>query len=149
VSFLIYLAGPIDDISRDQANDWRQNVAEWTVDVLLFNPVDAWLGAGVDTAERVDRMNRQVIASCDGVLANLSGPGRGFGTIREIEYARSLHIPVAVIGKLASLCTHDLVVAESPVSAFNELLDAIREQHPDPEDKIGTEGFSVTKRWRS
>lgn len=122
----IYLAGPIDDISLDDARGWRQSIAAIApVGVLFYTPVDAYLGVSEMTAEKLDMYNRHAIAASDAVVANLSGPGRGFGTIREIEFSVRLGKPTVVIGELKSLLTFDLDVVETDVEALNVALELI------------------------
>ena len=154
----LYLAGPIDGIPVGEARGWRAEVAELNRGVLFFDPTMAWRGADVysggadvysggahpgpypapdpapwgadvDMARAVDAVNRAAIRHCDGLLVNLSGPGRGFGTAREIEYARSLGKPVSVFvgGRpLVSLLAHDLMVSSGCPEALGKLLRAVR-----------------------
>jgi hypothetical protein len=91
-------------------------LAQMRSDLVFFNPVTAWLNANMANAAEIDRCNRAVICISDGVLANLGGPGMGFGTIREIEFARSQGLPVAVVqgeNTIHSLCKHDVLVADT------------------------------------
>jgi nucleoside 2-deoxyribosyltransferase len=119
---MVYLAGPIDDITRDEAQGWRKEISESApIGVLFYLPTNAYAGTSSVTAPAVDHMNRVAIAQSDGVLANLSGPGRGFGTIREIEFAKTMNKPVVVVQdpmrRLVSLLLHDLHMRDDGVFA--------------------------------
>lgn len=126
----VYLAGPMDDISHEEAHLWRVQLALAFPRVLFFDPTDAWLNAGMDTAEAVDHGNRVMLWTADGVLANLGGPGRGFGTVREIEFARSRGKPVAVAipEPLVSLLSHDVLQAPTVEEAMELLLGVIADE---------------------
>lgn len=132
----IYLAGPIEGISTEDAMDWRQQVANLApTGCLLFNPVTAWHGVSSITASAVAYGDRVVIAACDGVLANLSGPGRGFGTVREIEFARNQGKPVAVCAgdtPLISCFAHDVFQEPTLEASLMALIEAIRERQDAP-----------------
>lgn len=126
-SVALYLAGPIDDIDPADAASWRSSLQP-PANVLLYTPLGAFHHVNPNNADAVDRVNRAVISTCDGLLANLAGPGRGFGTIREIEYARGLGKPVAVTAPpegLASLLTYDLIVSPTLVGALSLLLETL------------------------
>lgn len=127
---MIYLAGPIDDIPIQVARKWREEAGlDLPTGVVLFSPAHAYQGEVSEaTAPKVDFMNRVNIAFCDGVIANLSGLGKGFGTIREIEFARSRNKPVVVIGDhIVSLMTHDLHLVKDFDSALTSILQSIQE----------------------
>lgn len=106
---MVYLAGPIDDVGTSEAMNWRTCLASCLQqhNISCFNPVKAYFIASVPpVAEKIVAIDRFVISQCDVVVAYLAGEGRAFGTIREIEYARS-------IGKRV------IVVADSLTSAFS------------------------------
>lgn len=138
--FLIYLAGPIDGISLEDASGWRdQLMADAPSGVLCFNPVTAWKGVSKLTAPAMDAGNRLIIRHCSGMVAKLDGPGRGFGTIREIEFASYHNIPVATSnseGELESLLSYDLLQEDTPMDALSALMERVIEgqmraaQHP-------------------
>lgn len=123
----IYLAGPIDGVSEEDARDWREHVGKLApVGVLLFSPAHAYFGTSPVVAAELHYLNHQVLQACDAVLAYLPlEKGRALGTIREIEAARMMHKPVAVFGIEAeeSLMSYDLMVCHS----FEEGLDLILE----------------------
>lgn len=123
---LIYLAGPIDGISPEEARGWREDLAAITPSgVLLFNPCTAYHGVNAMTAKGADHINRHVIAHSSAVIANLSGPGRGFGTIREIEFARYCDkiVSVVVESPLDSLLAYDVHQALSTEEALEFVLE--------------------------
>lgn len=134
----IYLAGPIDGISREDAVGWRREIAELYPEVLFYNPAEAYLNVGQGTVPALERYNRVAICLSDGVLANLAGPGQAFGTIREIEYASqhpNSNKPVAVAGRVDSLMQADLIVRETLEDALVDLLAQVADgrqafQHP-------------------
>lgn len=126
---MLYLAGPMDDVTTGQAQGWREWVGENAPSgVVCFSPAHAYLGATRANFPYVDQASRHMIKHCcHGMIANLSGPGRAFGTIREIEFARSCSTPVVVIGDLESLLTYDLRVVTSLESAMDAILEQIQE----------------------
>ncbi len=132
----LYLAGPIEGVSLDDATGWRLRAAEIApAGCLLFDPVLAWHGVSQATASAVSYGDRVTIAHCDGVLAYLAGPGRAFGTIREIEWARSHGKPVAVVvgdDPLLSAFAHDVSQHRTLDEALDALLAAIREHQDRP-----------------
>lgn len=133
---MIYLAGPIDDVTVEQASEWRQSLSADFRSVLFFNPHTAYRNATMATAELVQLMNWHAIQHSHGVLANLSGPGRGFGTIREIEYSRLHGKPVAVVSHedlpIVSLMSHDLFMHIDVGAAMEDLLQQIQNRRDRP-----------------
>lgn len=119
---MVYLAGPIDDVDINDAKSWRELMARqlWTKGISTFNPATAYkLNLDRNTeyvSERVVNINKCAIQQSDLVVANLSGPGLGFGTIREIEYAKSIGKEVIIIGDIKSLSAFDCLT-------FNNALD--------------------------
>lgn len=128
----IYAAGPIDDVSMEEAHGWRSALIEiLPTGVLVFNPAAAWLGASQAVAEAVDYGNRCMILVCDGVLVNLAGAGRAFGTIREIEFARGRGIPVAVCTgnqPIVSWLAHDIEQRATMEDTLDQLMLMINEK---------------------
>lgn len=131
---LIYLAGPQDDVSKRVARGWREKLASSApAGVAFFSPAHAYMNVNRLSFRPVDHVNRLVINAATAVIANLSGQGRGFGTVREIEYAVQVGTPVQVIGPVShSLMTWDLTIAESLEEALDNVLhtvDASREAY--------------------
>lgn len=122
---LAYLAGPLDDV--DDGTAWYDEIEllappGW----VLYCPGSAFKSPGSDPAA-LDQANRAVIEHSAAVLiAYLDGPGRGFGTIREIEYARSLHRGVVVVAQhLPSLLAHDVLVVPTLREVWPTILEEI------------------------
>lgn len=126
--FMIYLAGPMDGISDQEAHGWREQIAIEYPNILFFMPHRAYANSSRHTALSVDHMNRHAINCSSGLLANLIGPGRGFGTIREIEFARMKQKRVAIaaderdIGQ-HTLLAYDIDVQATITDAMNSLLE--------------------------
>lgn len=135
-TIIIYLAGPIDDIDREEAREWREQVGDqFGSGTLLYSPAHAFVNAHYINARAIEFVNRLVLQNCDGVLANLSGSGRAFGTIREIEFARLHGKPVAVVADVSMnvhFSTFDLMLAPSFDKACDLLLKAIGEVRERP-----------------
>lgn len=137
---MIYLAGPVDDISLEDAKGWREELGQQAPSgVLFYSPVHAYVGTVTKaTIQMAERINRTFIHACQGMIANMSGPGRGFGTIREIEFARLSGVPVVAIVNepLDSLLAYDVYMAMDVDDALTTILEAandIRQQqnrHP-------------------
>lgn len=122
---MVYLAGPVDDISSSEAAAWRTNAKQLLegLGITAFDPHMAFSCPSRITAPSIDYINRQAIMCSDGIIANLAGNGKGFGTIREIEYARSMYKAVIVITgePIESLCAHDVIQAKTIPEAIQQL----------------------------
>jgi len=112
---LAYLAGPLDGIPHGDGCDWYEVIEAlappgW----VCYLPGYAFASPGSDPAA-LDAANRSVITHATAVvIANLSGPGRAFGTIREIEFAKARGLPVVVVAtELESLLAYDVDVVSS------------------------------------
>lgn len=131
--FVMYLAGPMDGVPTQEAAGWREALATEFPQVLFFMPNCAYRNASKASAGTVDHLNRHVISCCSAVIANLTGPGRGFGTIREIEFARSQTRFVGVACRpdddlaLHSLMAHDLHLFDTPELAVQGALEFLTE----------------------
>lgn len=120
----VYLAGPITDCSKYEANDWRNYVSNelngygiTAISPLRCEPLNGdKYGPTVDpkfgTARAIGSKNLFDVRTCDMVLAYLPTPSQGrhqsWGTIIELAWAFSL-------GKPAILVTDDLQVMAHPV----------------------------------
>lgn len=122
---LVYLAGPIDDITTTEASGWRVEVsgALASKGINSFNPHAAYSIANLrPICQQVAEIDRSAIRHCDALIANLLGSGRAFGTIREVEFARSLDKRVIVVAeKLESAFAHDVQV----VRTLSEAVEAL------------------------
>lgn len=126
---LVYLAGPQDDVSQDQARGWREELAAGApTGVSFFSPAHAYLAVNRASFPAVDAMNRQAIQMSHAVIANLSGPGMGFGTIREIEFATIHNKLVQVVGPIDhAMMTWDLTHAPDLDIALNNILEQVQQ----------------------
>jgi len=120
---LAFLSGPIDDVDEYEAQTWRETLGRHLLKlgVSVFDPAKAFKIANGLSAEAVIDINKEAIRRSNLMIANMSGEGRGFGTIREIEFARSLKIPVIIIGDLVSLATHDCILLPDMHSLYEYL----------------------------
>jgi hypothetical protein len=132
---LIYLAGPIDDVTREVSHEWREQIEDMGSFVVFYSPAHAFIHTSEDNFPVVDYANRQMIDLCHGLLANLD-EGAGFGTIREIEHARRTRKPVTIIdpnGRYSkSRMTYDLAIAPSIDEGLTSLLTKIAEARNQP-----------------
>lgn len=133
--YLIYLAGPIDGIESKESKGWREYLASAAPpNIGLFSPAHAYLNVTKECIVGADVANRQIIANCSGVLANLMGSGRGFGTIREIEFA-NIHRKIVVVAADDlddTFMTYDLEVKPTLDEAFDHLLELINKRRAEP-----------------
>lgn len=141
---MIYLAGPIDDVSAREADDWRNRAADLLNErnlVAFFpnrayrvnrNPSKHEMGAIIHT-------NQHAISCSFAVLVNLTGTGRAIGTIREIEFARQMHKPVIVVADVDlvnhfALCDCEVVpsllVAAERINTFAR---SVKAEHSEAE----------------
>lgn len=129
---MVYLAGPIDDVDMSEAVGWRARLVSLLRqhNISCFNPVGACFIADVPSvAEKVVSIDRFAIFQCDAVIAYLAGEGRAFGTIREIEFARSMGKKViVVVDSLASAFSHDVEVVPTLEVAVQELLIGVTKE---------------------
>lgn len=119
---MAYLAGPLDDVSHEDGRAWYDEIERlsppgW----VLYCPGMAFRNPASDPLY-ADAANRAVILKSSVVIANLTGEGRGFGTIREIEFARAAGRPVVVVGEVVSLLAHDCVVVQSLEDVWPEIV---------------------------
>lgn len=104
---LVYLAGPVDGVQRQEALDWREDVSQRLnkAGISTFSPAHAFSvvyfnnnsPSNKATARAVTEINRYAISQSSVVLAYLPKDRITIGTIREIEYAISIGKPVVVL----------------------------------------------------
>jgi len=133
----IYLAGPIDGISIEEGCSWREELAKSVPSgVLLVSPAHAYLGTvNTANAKQMDYLNRNLIQNCQGFLANLLGPGRGFGTVREIEFAVLSNRFVAVAGHDSlheSMMTYDFPIVDTLMEGVESIIDRVATKRNEP-----------------
>lgn len=118
---LVYLAGPIDNVTGKQAKKWRRVATKRLVasGLGVFNPANAVVN-GNSSRQAVHRVCREAVLASGVVLAYLPDDYRAFGTIREIEFARANGIAVVI----ASPWVSNSVFSED-VLVLPELDDAI------------------------
>ena len=129
---LVYLAGPIDGVQRQEALDWQEEVSQRLnrAGISTFSPAHAfsvaYLSSSVPSSKAVARavteINRYAISQSSVVLAYLPKDRTTVGTIREIEYAVSIGKPVVVLVEHANasfLSLYDTI----QVFDWNELVD--------------------------
>lgn len=98
---LVYLAGPVDAVSREEATDWREVASKHLLpEFATFSPPGAFridgTQADAETCRALIEINNMAIDRSCAVLANLRG--RSFGTPIEVEFAKSRGIPVYGFG---------------------------------------------------
>jgi len=131
---LIYLAGPVDGVQRQEALDWRENVSQRLnrAGISTFSPAHAfsvvYFGGNSPlnkaTARAVTEINRCAIRQSSVILAYLPKDRITIGTIREIEYAVSIGKPVVVLIERTDtpfLSLYDTI----RVSDWDEAVDAV------------------------
>ena len=136
---LVYLAGPIDGVQRQEALDWREEVSQCLnqAGISTFSPAHAFsvVHFGGDSpsnkamARAVTEINRCAIRQSSVVLAYLPKDCITIGTIREIEYAVSIGKPVVVLIERTDtpfLSLYDTI----QVSDWDEAVDAVIEALP-------------------
>lgn len=138
---IVYMAGPIDDLDPMDADGWREQLAQLLIErgLVAFFPNRCYAVPSMpDQATKlaVIHLNKHVIYSCLAVIANLNGPGRGIGTIREIETARSMGKPVIVIGRNIDqhFALADVEIVDSILSAAESASALVR--HINAEFKV-------------
>lgn len=124
---MVYLAGPIDNVDTALALGWRKSTGEIlaTCGVTSFNPCAAFFVGKQPPAELIRSINRHALFVSHICLVNLTGPTMGFGTLREIEYARSLgkRVIVAHNSKLDNhLDAYDLELVDTLEDAIYRIV---------------------------
>lgn len=136
---LIYLAGPIDEVVESTAKKWREEMGDVAgLGTVFFSPAHAYIGVTPENFRAVDYMNRQAIQACNGMIARLLPETLGFGTIREIEFARLCGKPVVVVApeKPVSLMMHDVSWASTLEEGLQGLLEQVAGERERPQGGI-------------
>lgn len=122
----IYLAGPILDCTKSEANDWRGEVLDAlaphgvkAISPLRCEPIiGERYSVGYDdpkfgTARAIGSKNMFDTANCDLVLAYLPKPPEGrqqsWGTLIEIGWAHALRKPVMLVSNDPAVFAHPVV----------------------------------------
>ncbi len=136
---LVYLAGPIDGVQRQEALDWREGVSRRLnqAGVSTFSPAHAFsvvhfVGSNSSsnkaTARAVTEINRYAISQSSVVLAYLPKDRITIGTIREIEYAISIGKPVVVLVEhtdISFLSLYDTIQVSDWDKAVGAIIEAL------------------------
>jgi hypothetical protein len=105
----VYLAGSIDAVDELYAKTWRKHAKSTLANygITSYDPSTAFQVGHNQPLPRVfiSQINRAALASCQGMVVNMTDK-RGFGTIREIEMAKSLGKTVVVWGDKDELAKH-------------------------------------------
>lgn len=123
---VVYLAGPIDQVSVEESTKWREVAAQALEEVAItVSPRGMVAGGAVNDGSAVMALCRAVVPLCSHILTYLPRGVPALGTIREIEYARGLGLPVHVVGDWvsASAFSADLTVHHSLANAIEYLID--------------------------
>lgn len=85
----VYLAGPINGCSDQQAIGWRAEAKRLLPCVLVLDPMDRdYRGRESDCAAEIIHGDKQSIAACTALLVNANRPS--WGTAMEIMFAYQL-----------------------------------------------------------
>lgn len=84
---VVYLAGPIDYISHDEARAWRETV----ISLGLFDVFDPMAVARAVALPNVKLANDSLLAASDGVLVRIDPTVTSWGTPYEVAVARRVH----------------------------------------------------------
>lgn len=125
---LVYLAGPIDDIARKEAQGWRHEARELLKGLTCFNPCGAFSNCEPVDFGKIVNINRVAISEADCVLVNLTGAGKAIGTIREIEQActQGKYVVVIVDDSIRRAGLFDVMAV---VSSLGEAAEVIHKAH--------------------
>lgn len=103
---LVYLAGPVRSVGRDEAMFWRLQMATrlHRMGIATFNPAAAWdvpnhLTNGINDLEletSLQSINDIAVAMSNGVVVAYQGVP-SVGTDREIRLAKGLRKPIVVL----------------------------------------------------
>ncbi len=123
---MVYLAGAVDAVIRSEALGWRIQAANALTkhNITCFDPAGAFHNGTLLTAGEIRTVNRKAIQTCDAVLVRLMKNVMVFGTVREIEFACQLGLPVIIWSDelvLKSLDTYDTAIYTSLDKAVNHL----------------------------
>lgn len=91
VSLTIYLAGPMEHVSKEDSTDWRQAVQHYFNDyrfIKFLDPTRRTHTGKQSEMKRIFDLDMMDIRNCDIVLANLDKPALAkHGTACEVFYA--------------------------------------------------------------
>jgi len=135
---LVYLAGPVDGVQRQEALNWREDASQRLnrAGISTFSPAHAFSVAhfgsngplNKTTARTVTEINRYAISQSSVVLAYLPKDRITIGTIREIEYAISIGKPVVVLVEYTGtpfLSLYDVIQASDWDEAVGAVIEVL------------------------
>ena len=106
----VYLAGPMEDVSKEQMNGWRETATNFLmhagIDVLDPCRRGIWHEHFDDpnVRSRIVQQDLQDLSHSRVILANFQGGGRGLGTMAEMSLAqRDRRAVITVLDKGAFL----------------------------------------------
>ncbi len=118
----IYLAGPIDNIPRDEAHAWRDQASELLVAArhVAYNPLRCRRGPQGITwsdAERKSMVAQDLaaVATSDLILANLDKEKPTCGTYVEIGYAIALGKQIVIVRGAGGLPSFISGLVDAPI----------------------------------
>jgi len=124
----VYLAGPILDMRKGEANDWREEVTKalaWhnvvgisplRCEPLVGDPYTAGTACPkFGTAKAIGSKNVFDVRKCDMILAYIPNPGEGrhhsWGTICEMSWAFALGKPAVLVSEDPDVRNHPVLNA--------------------------------------
>lgn len=133
---LIYLGGPIDSVTRTTASGWRLEAKMLLSQsgIMTFDPTLPYCEARSHEAKAaIMTANRAIMSVAAGGLFCING--QAFGTIREIEYMRSLGKQVVVVNEseidlTKHIETTDLILVENIVVGCRVIVDSMVQVGP-------------------
>lgn len=121
----VYLCGPINGCSDDEATTWRQWFKQFGLNVNYIDPMRRdYRGKEQQNYREIVELDKQDIRDCDAVLVMFSKPS--VGTSMEVFFAWTLEIPVIVINESGEdvspwLRYHATVIVPTKQDACREL----------------------------
>lgn len=118
----VYLAGPVGGCSVEEANSWRDYVAEKLEDhgIVGISPlrcepsIDGEYKADgyhadkkFGTIQAIGAKNEFDVRNCNMILAYF--PSTSFGTMVEVGMGKALHTPVVVVTDLPQVAKHPVI----------------------------------------
>ncbi len=92
----VYLCGPINGCSDDEATTWRESVKDTCPEFECIDPLRRdYRGIEDQFTDEIVELDKIDVMSCDVVLVNM--PKLSVGTIMEIVFAWMNHKPVVVV----------------------------------------------------
>lgn len=123
----VFLGGAIDMVEKGDAREWRKDIAERLIphSITCYNPYTAFAVSRKHMAsDRVRAVNRAAILQSDVLLVKIVSGQPAFGTIREIEFAKTNGIRVIVWANYAlelHMEAYDIEVVHSMEEAIRIL----------------------------